>query len=113
MIARLMGLKTVSPEALQRMLEEGDVTVVDVNSAASWQQAHVPGALNVDPATCDERSLPPDHHASIVFYCSNAMCRKAPKVARRARKLGYTNVSVMSAGISGWLARRLPTVSVD
>jgi rhodanese-related sulfurtransferase len=47
----------------------------------------------------------------LVFYCSNPLCRKAPTAARRARKMGYTNVHVMSAGINGWLAAKLPTES--
>jgi len=34
---------------------------------------------------------------------------KALSAARRARSLGYGNVHVMSAGISGWLAAKLPT----
>jgi rhodanese-related sulfurtransferase len=37
------------------------------------------------------------------------MCRKAPNAARRAKKLGYENVRVMSAGITGWLDKGLPT----
>jgi hypothetical protein len=37
------------------------------------------------------------------------MCRKAPNAARRAGKMGYGNAMVMSAGISGWIATRLPT----
>jgi len=41
------------------------------------------------------------------------MCRKAPNAARRAKKLGYTNVQVMSAGISGWMSANLPTESGD
>jgi len=39
------------------------------------------------------------------------MCRKAPNAARRAKKMGYANVTVMSAGISGWLASKLPSES--
>jgi rhodanese-related sulfurtransferase len=64
--------------------------------------AHVPGALNLDPAAYDERDLPADMSASLVFYCSNPMCRKAPIAARRAKKM-------MSAGIAGWVSRNLPT----
>jgi rhodanese-related sulfurtransferase len=37
------------------------------------------------------------------------MCRKAPSAAARAKKMGYANVQVMSAGIRGWLAADLPT----
>jgi rhodanese-related sulfurtransferase len=50
MFALLMGLKTISPDRLQRMRQEQPVTVIDVNSPQSWTKAHVPGALNLDPA---------------------------------------------------------------
>jgi hypothetical protein len=80
MIARLMGLKTISPGDLHQLIQEQRVTVIDVNSRQSWITARV-------------------------------MCRKAPNAARRAKKMGYTNVRVLSAGISGWLADSLPTES--
>ena len=109
MIARLMGLRTISPDALNRMVQERRVTVVDVNPRERWAEAHVPGALNLDPARYDERDLPADKESSLVFYCSNPLCRKAPNAARRAEQLGYRDVKVMSAGIQGWLSAKLPT----
>lgn len=110
MFARLMGLGTISPEKLHRRLQDGEsVTVIDVNSQSSWETAHVAGARNLDPAEYGESELPPDKDAALVFYCSNTMCRKAPRAAARARKMGYENVQVMSAGIRGWLADDLPT----
>ncbi len=109
MFARLMGLKTVSPGGLHQMIQEQQVTVIDVDSRQSWTKARVPGALNLDPADFNASDLPPDKESSLVFYCSNPLCRKAPNAARRAKKMGYSNVKVMSAGISGWLAAKLPT----
>jgi len=93
------------------MVQDKSATVIDVNSHQSWTKAHVPGASNLDPATYSERDLPAGKAALLVFYCSNSMCRKAPNAARRARKMGYDNVHVMSAGISGWLDAKLPTES--
>ena len=55
--------------------------------------------------------LPADRTAPLVFYCSNFLCRKAPNAARRAKAMGFTNVRVMSAGISGWISAGLPTES--
>ena len=109
MFARLMGLHTISPGKLHEMLQTRQVTVIDVNSRQSWMKARVPGALNLDPAGYTDSDLPADKESSLVFYCSNPLCRKAPNAARRAGKMGYSNVTVMSAGISGWLAARLPT----
>ena len=112
MFARLMGLKTISPEGLHRLVQNPEhVSVIDVNSRLSWIKARVPGARNLDPADYKDSDLPPDKNDVLVFYCSNPMCRKAPNAARRAKKIGYSNVHVMSAGISGWLAAKLPTES--
>ena len=112
MFARLMGLKTISPDGLHRLAQNPErVAIIDVNSRQSWIRARVPGARNLDPAAYADSDLPPDKNAVLVFYCFNPMCRKAPNAARRAKKIGYNNVHVMSAGISGWLAARLPTES--
>jgi rhodanese-related sulfurtransferase len=109
MMARLMGLRSISPHDLQQALGRGTVTVVDVNSPGSWKEAHVPGALNLDPLAYSAADLPADYQPLLVFYCSNPLCRKAPNAALRAEKLGYENVRVMSAGIKGWLSAGLPT----
>lgn len=109
MIARLMGLRTVSPAELQTLLRQGGVCIVDVNPPASWRAAHVPGARHLDPQSWGEVDLPADKAAPLVFYCSNPLCRKAPNAARRARAMGFADVRVLSAGIRGWLERGLPT----
>lgn len=108
MFALLMGLKTVSPAELARQLQERALTVVDVNGAQRWQAAHVPGAINLDPQAYTVDQLPADRNAGLVFYCSNPLCRKAPQAARRAKAMGYRDVRVMAAGISGWLDAGLP-----
>ena len=111
MFALLMGVKSISPAALQQAMRSHAPTIIDVNSPQSWTRAHVPGAVNLDPNTYIETDLPHDKAASLVFYCSNSMCRKAPIAARRAKKFGYTHVRVLSAGITGWLSASLPTES--
>ncbi|MEO8362610.1 MAG: rhodanese-like domain-containing protein [Vicinamibacteria bacterium] len=111
MFARLMGLKVISPADLNRLVEQDQVTVIDVNSRESWTKAHVPGAANLDPVDYAPTDLPADKDAPIVFYCSGQLCRKAPNAAKRAEKLGYRNVKVMSAGITGWVGAKLPSAT--
>ncbi len=102
MMALLMGVPSISPKELDRMVREGGAAVMDVNSPERWREGHVPGARNLDPELFGTADLPADRSALLVFYCSNPLCRKAPSAALRARKLGYDNVRVMSAGIKGW-----------
>ena len=109
--ARLMGLKTISPRELHALMQNGSVTAVDVNPRGSWAEARVPGALSLDPVDFVAGDLPSDKDAALVFYCSNVMCTKAPRAARRAVSMGYRHVHVMSAGIKGWLQAALPTES--
>ncbi|MDR3390003.1 MAG: rhodanese-like domain-containing protein [Rudaea sp.] len=112
MFARLMGLKTISPVDLHELMRQPNrLCVIDVNSRPSWLKARVPGARNLDPMEYKDSDLPHDKNDVLVFYCSNPMCRKAPNAARRAKKIGYGNVRVMSAGINGWLAMKLPVQS--
>lgn len=109
MFAQLMGLKTISPDDLHQLMQHERVTAIDVNSRQSFAAAHVPGAVHLDPLGYSGSDLPPDREALLIFYCSNAFCRKAPHAARRAKQMGYRNVRVMSAGIRGWLEADLPT----
>jgi rhodanese-related sulfurtransferase len=113
MLERLLGRATTSPAEVQRMLDGRTATVIDVNSRDSWVRAHVPGARHLDPLAFSASDLPPDPAARLVFYCANPICRKAPRAARRAREMGYTNVTVMAAGLSGWLAEARPTECGD
>ena len=57
--------------------------------------------------------MPTGYETHLVFYCSNEACSAAPAAAARAQEFGYENVSVMHAGIMGWQAAGLDTISVD
>ena len=111
MMAQLMGLPVISPERLKDLVDGKQVTVIDVNSDERFQEGHVPGALHLNGAEYTEADLPADKTSAVVFYCSNSLCRKAPNAAKRARKMGYTDVKVLASGIKGWVATRLPTES--
>ncbi len=110
MFAMLMGLKSIAPRELHGRMGQGGLTVIDVNARQSWLKARVPGALNL-AADFDAGMLPADLGTPLVFYCSTPLCRKAPQAARKAERLGYADVRVMSAGIAGWLGASLPVDS--
>ena len=109
MMALLMGVKSISPKDVFGLVERAQVTVVDVNAPERYARAHVPGARSLDHERFGADALPADPNAPLVFYCSNPMCRKAPIAARRAKAMGYKDVRVMSAGITGWLSAGMPT----
>lgn len=48
--------------------------------------------------------LPADKNTELIFYCYNESCGASTEAANRALTNGWSNVSVMRAGIVGWNA---------
>ena len=70
-----------------------------------YAHSHLPGAINVPPATVDHDRLArriPDRHTEIVVYCSGTECEDSVVVAERLQALGYTNVQHYAGGKDEW-----------
>ena len=87
---------------------DGSISVFDANHRETFDEHHVPGAKWVHYDDYAASELPADHASRLVFYCANEQCSASHVAARRAMELGYTNVSVMGAGIQGWIAAGKP-----
>jgi rhodanese-related sulfurtransferase len=88
---------------LKAAIEAKKVTVIDVNGTESFQNGHIPGAIDFARVKDQlEKVLPKDKEALIVAYCGGPSCQAYQAAAKAAKKLGYKNVKHLSAGISGW-----------
>jgi rhodanese-related sulfurtransferase len=100
----------ISIKELKTAIEAKSVTVIDVNGSESFKSGHIPGAVdfraNKDALA---NALPKDKNALVVAYCGGPSCSAYAAAADAAKKLGYTNVKHLSAGISGWLKANEPT----
>jgi rhodanese-related sulfurtransferase len=100
----------IEPAELARLVEEGRVVVVDNNTEARWAAGHVPGAVNLDPADYQLADLGTDDlDTTVVFYCGGVGCAASHYAAKRAMRMGFRDVRVMSPGITAWRAAGLPT----
>ncbi|MBK8339472.1 MAG: hypothetical protein IPK99_05430 [Flavobacteriales bacterium] len=103
------AVKELAPAELAAMLGSPGVFVYDCNEEDMHAYAHVPGAklLVYDQVTAEK--LPPDHSATLVFYCYSPECPAGASAARAAMALGFTDVYCMVAGITGWQDAGLAT----
>ena len=93
----------ISIKEVKKLSETRKATIIDVNGTESYNNGHVPGALDFAAIKGDLASkLPKDKNALIVAYCGNPKCQAYQAAASAATKLGYKNVKHMSAGIAGW-----------
>jgi rhodanese-related sulfurtransferase len=105
--------ETITRAELETLLASGEVVVVDALPASYYEQAHIPGAVNLVESEVAEKAsgLLPDKEAAIVTYCSNESCGNSQAVATRLERLGYTRVRKYREGIQDWVAAGNPTES--
>ena len=107
-------LPDLSVEAVASATRAGSLLAVDCNREATRREfGVVPGALLIDaPRSMDVDLLPPSRDAALVFYCSGPTCMAAPAAAAIALNAGYHDVSVMRAGIRGWVGAGEPVEAI-
>lgn len=107
-------LPTITLDELRLKLDAGeDVTLVDALGPIYFEDAHLPGAINVPHDRVDELAakLLPEKDAEVVVYCANGPCKNSGIATKRLLELGYTNVRDYHEGKEEWIAAGLPTES--
>jgi hydroxyacylglutathione hydrolase len=95
------GLGSIPSTQVSRLMPRaGDVTVVDVRTAAEWSEGHIPGAVHVPLAQLTSQLSELRARQPIVTYCqSGARSTLAASVLRAA---GIIDVSNAEGGFDEW-----------
>ena len=76
--------------------------LLDADSAEVYNDAHIPGAVNVSFENVDEMSKSWNKETPVVVYCSSYACPESHRVAKKLKDLGFKDVGVYSGGINEW-----------
>ena len=94
---------TITISDLKTAMATSHVVLLDANGSDSWQQGHIPGAIDFSAKQEQLAAvLPTDKNALVVAYCANPQCPAYRAAAEAAKKLGYKNIKHLTAGIMGW-----------
>jgi rhodanese-related sulfurtransferase len=107
-VAYFNGMPVLSPSDVLNRLSLRNFFVFDTNPQHVFIHHRVPGAMHLDPADFTESQLPRDEDAALLFYSSGPLCGKGTHAARRALRMGYNKVYVMTEGITGWIRAGCP-----
>lgn len=107
---RLGGVRRIGPAQLTALINRDDALLVDVRPAADFAKGHIAGSKNVQMAQFDpeNKQLAPAKALPVVLVCK--LGQTASDAAKRLRKAGFTNVSVLEGGIQAWQSADLPLV---
>jgi rhodanese-related sulfurtransferase len=94
------GLKGISSSKLQKMLEQGDVKVIDVRTEEEYFIKSIPGSVNIPEPQLKVRldEIPTDKN--VVLVCK--VGKRAYLSFKALRALGYTNIAILEGGINAY-----------
>lgn len=95
----------IRAEELAQLLEQRRVVAVDTRDAATYQRAHIPGAVNIPLEEIEGRLAELHMHGTPVVYC-----RAGDKAKELSEKLAGDQIGVpfLEGGFLAWEAEMFP-----
>ena len=98
---REVSYRQITMDEAVAMMEEEGYIILDVRTAAEFDEKHIPGAINIPNEAIGTDAIPelPDKDQLILVYCRSG--NRSKQASEKLVKLGYTNV-VEFGGIIDW-----------
>ena len=86
-----------------------DFYLVDIREESEWDRGHITNAIYIGKGVIErdiEKKID-NTDAEIILYCGGGF--RSALAADNLQKMGYSNVSSMDGGYSGWVKAGYPT----
>ena len=105
------AIATVDPQTAVAIVQQDDVTVVDVRTPAEFAAGHVEGAVNIDvqDASFDSRIAELDKTAAYFVYCRSG--NRSATASDRMAAAGFTDLTNLDGGLNDLAAAGVPVVA--
>ena len=103
-------IKETNVEKVKVQLDRGDkFLLVDVREESEWNKGHITNATYIGKGVIErdiERKVS-NTETEIILYCGGGF--RSALAADNLQKMGYSKVSSMDGGYSGWVKAGYPT----
>ena len=96
-----MSFDCISVEDTKRLLENDDVTVIDIRDINSFSKGHINNAIHIDDININKFLSEKDKNETIIIYCYHGISSKS--AANFFSQNGFKNVFSMNDGYAGWI----------
>ena len=100
-------LAAITVAELRRLLEEGQVTLLDVRPVLEYRHGHIPSARSIPVAELERRLAELPRDREVVAYCRGPYCVFSDEAAELLQRHGFT-VRRLEEGFPEWRAAGLP-----
>ena len=103
-------IKETNVKEVKSRLDRGDkFHLVDVREESEWKKGRITNAIYIGKGVIErdiEKKIE-NTEEEIILYCGGGF--RSALAADNLQKMGYTNVSSMDGGYSGWVKEGYPT----
>jgi thiosulfate sulfurtransferase len=96
-----MSFDCISVEETKKLLENDDVTVIDIRDINSFSKGHINNAIHIDDININNFLSGKDKNETIIIYCYHGISSKS--AANFFSQNGFKNVFSMNDGYAGWI----------
>lgn len=100
-------IKQVSVTEAKPLVEKPDVQFIDVRTAAEYEGGHAPGTKNFPLDELENLTAKLDKEKPVYIICETG--RRSQKGAELLQKNGFTDITNIQGGTSGWIAAGFAT----
>jgi len=96
------GVKVVTPEEMENILEMEDVQLVDVRTPEEHDEGYIANSQNIDykSPTFDEDIKKLDKTKPVILYCKTG--KRSAKCAKKLKEAGFEQIYELEGGITEW-----------
>ena len=98
----------VQAKEAAKLVEKGEVTVIDLRTSKEFAASHIAGATNIDCQADDfaARLEKLDREKSYIIHCGSG--RRSTNSLPKFEKLGFKHIIHLDGGLKGWEAAKNP-----
>tara|TARA_B100001029_G_scaffold74458_1_gene60826 strand:+ start:3381 stop:3803 length:423 start_codon:yes stop_codon:yes gene_type:complete len=105
---RKKGGRKIDANELTRLINKENPYVFDLRSSSEFDAGSISGAVNIQVASLvkGNSNFKANEEDTIILICKTGS--NSSSAAINLKKAGYTNVSILSGGIMGWVQGGMP-----
>lgn len=92
---------TIGPIDVKNLMEEGDITLLDVRREADYEISHIPSAISIPKDSLADNLDKLDKSIPTVVYSYNQQCHLSYKAALILADYGYPSI-ILEGGFKTW-----------
>lgn len=93
----------LSPSNAKSMLDQGNITIVDIRDTGSYEDGHIAGAVHVSNDNIEEFLETADKRKPLVVYCYHG--NSSQGAASFFKEKGFGEVYSLDGGFEDWRQR--------